>query len=113
MDPSVFDPQTFDLGIILTAAGIPVVAGIQAALIQLLKRVPAFGPWLESGKEAALNIVLSAVIVAYAAAAIKVELGLVSGFMLFLAWVNLAGFTSKAYDVAPTGVKDALGGGAE
>jgi hypothetical protein len=113
MDGSVFDPQTFDLGIILTAAGIPIAAGIIAAFIQLMKRVPAFGPWLDSGKEAALNIVLSAALVAYAAAAIAVPINLVSGFMLFLAWVNLAGFASKVYDVAPDNVKSAIGGTAK
>ena len=112
MDPSVFDPQQFDLGLILTAAGVPIAGAIQATLIQILKRVPAFGPWLDSGKEAALNIVLSAALVAYAAAAIAVPLTLVSGFMLFLAWINLAAFTSVAHNVTPDSVNKTLGGGA-
>ena len=110
MDPSTFDPQTFDLGLVLTAAGIPIAAAIIAAFIQILKRVPGIGPILDAGRETFLAIVLSGVLIGYAAAAISVPLNLTSGFMLFLAWVNLAGLTGKAYDVAPTGLRTALGG---
>lgn len=111
MDPSVFDPQTFDLGLILTAAGVPVAAGVIAAFIQVLKRIPFIGAALSTQNGArTANIGLCAVIVGWAAAATHVELTLVSGFMLFLAWLNLVGFTDKAYEIAPDGVKEAIGG---
>jgi len=111
LDPSVFDPQGFDLGIVLTAAGIPVAAGILFAFLQILKRVPFLGVWLMVGENARLaNIVLSAVLIGYAAFAIGVVLTPVSAFLLFLAWVNLAGFTEKAYESAPTNLKTSLGG---
>lgn len=111
MDGSVFDPQTFDLGIVLTAAGIPIAGGIIAALIQVLKRVPFVSGVVSTTTGArSVNVLLCALLVAYAAVAIAVPLTPVSGFMLILAWVNLVGFTDKAYDVAPEGVKTALGG---
>lgn len=111
MDSTVFDPQTFDLGLILTAAGVPVAAGVLAAFIQILKRLPFIGPALSTaGGARTANVGLCAVLVVYAAAAINVQLTLVSGFMLFLAWVNLVGFTDKAYEIAPDDVKTALGG---
>lgn len=111
MDPSVFDPQTFDLSLVLTAAGVPIAGGIIAALIQILKRVPVFGAWLATENNARFaNIVLCAALVVYATAAVGIPLTLVSGFMLFLAWINLVGFTDAAYGVAPDSVKAALGG---
>jgi hypothetical protein len=110
MDPSTFDPTTFDLGIILTAAGAVVAAGIVAAVIQLAERIPVFGKWLDAERESFAAVLLSGVLVAYAFAATAVPLTLVSGFMAFLAWINIAGLASKAYDVAPAGLKTALGG---
>lgn len=110
MDPSTFDPQQFDLGIVLTAAGATVAAGIIAAVIQLLKRVPSLGDALDAGREAFLAVILSALLVAYAFAAIAVPVSLTSLFMAFLAFLNIAGLAGKAYDVAPATVKRALGG---
>lgn len=112
MDPSIFDPQGFDLGIVLTAAGVPVAAAVIAALIQTLKRVPLLGDWLAANNNARFaNLLLCAVLIAYAAAAINVQLTLVSGFLLLLAWLNLAGFTDKAYAIAPDTLKATLAGG--
>jgi len=113
MDPGVFDPQKFDLALVLTAAGVPIAAAVIASLIQILKRVP-FVTNVVSTTEGArsVNLILCAGLIAYAAAAIGVQLTLVSGFMLFLAWINLVGFTDKAYVIAPDSVKAALGGSA-
>ena len=110
MDPSAFDPQTFDIGIILTAAGAVVASGIIAAVIQLLKRVPVFGDWLDAKHESFIAVVLSAILVGYTFAAISVPVSLVSLFMAFLAFINIAGLAAKAYDVAPATLKTALGG---
>jgi hypothetical protein len=110
VDPTTFDPQTFDLGIVLTAAGVPIAAAIIASVIQLAKRIPVAGPALDAGKEAIAAMVLAAVLVALAFSSVGVPLTIISVFGAFLAWVNLATFATKAYDVAPDALKSALGG---
>jgi len=106
--PSTFDPQTFDIGIVLTAAGVPVASGIIAAFVQVLKGLPGIGAIIEAGNETPLVTILAGILVIYAYAAIGVPLTLTSGFLAFLAWINLVGFAGKAYDVAPDGLKSAL-----
>ncbi|HET7030358.1 MAG TPA: hypothetical protein VFI34_07590 [Candidatus Limnocylindrales bacterium] len=110
MDPTTFDPQTFDLGIVLTAAGVPIAAAIIASVIQLAKRIPVAGPALDNGREAVLAMVLAAALVALAFSSVGVPVTIVSLFGAFLAWVNLATFATKAYDVAPDALKSVLGG---
>jgi hypothetical protein len=108
------DPQTFDATLILTAAGIPVAAAIVASVIQILKRLPtvgplAIGPFFANHARTA-NLVICGGLIAYAAAVVGGDLTLVSGGMLFLAWLNLVGFTDRAYEAAPDAVKTVLGG---
>lgn len=110
MDPTTFDPQSFQLAIILTAAGATIAASIIAAVIQMLKRLGNLGVLLDAGRESTLAIILSALLVAYAFAATAVPISLVSLFMAFLAFVNIAGLAGKAYDFAPVGLRQALGG---
>lgn len=110
MDPSAFDPQSFDLAIILTAAGAVVASALIAAFIQLLKRLGSLGDIIEAGREPTIAIALSAILVAYAFVAVAVPVSLPSLFMAFLAFLNIAGLASKVYDVAPAGVKSALSG---
>lgn len=110
MDPSTFDPQTLDLGLVLTAAGVPIFAAIIAAVIQLCKRIPVAGPRLDNGAEAVLAMVFAAALVGLGYSSLAVPISIVSLFGAFLAWVNLATFATKAYDVAPDSLKSALGG---
>lgn len=104
------NPATFDLAIILTAAGATVAAGIIASIIQVLKRTPQVGVLLDAGREGFLATVLSGALVVYAFAALAVPINLTSLFMGFLAFLNIAGLAGKAYDVAPDKLKSALGG---
>src|SRR4029077_4014713 len=90
VDPTTFDPQTFDLGIVLTAAGVPIAAAIIASVIQLAKRIPVAGPALDAGKEAIAAMVLAAGLIALAFGSVGVPITIVSVFGAFLAWVNLA-----------------------
>lgn len=94
------DPQASRqiLEAVLTLAGGTVAAAIIAAIIQIAKTVPTFGAWLENGHEYLASLVLSAILVVYAAVAIGYALDLVSGFGLFLAWLGLAAIVGKAYD---------------
>lgn len=110
LDPSVIDPQAFDLRILFTAGGSIVGAGIIAAVIQVLKRVPTFGSWLDADHEAFVAVVLAAILIVAAFAALNPAITAVSLAMAFLAWVNLAAAATKAYDVSPAGVKKALAG---
>jgi hypothetical protein len=110
MTPTPFDPQTVDIALVLTAAGVPIFAAVIAAVIQLMKRIPVVGPALDNGKEAVLAMVFAAVVVALGFESADVPIGIVSLFGAFLAWVNLATFATKAYDVAPDSIKEALAG---
>jgi len=103
--------DTFDLALILTAAGATVSAALIAAVTQIAKRVPAFGTWLDAGKEATFALLLSFLLVGYAFVATTPTPDLFNGFAAFLAWVGVAGLATKAYDVAPAGLKTTLGGG--
>lgn len=102
--------EQFPLEIILTMAGGTVAAGLIASVVQILKRVPAFGAWLDAGREPLFVLLLAAVLVVYAAiATIPVWLP-ATPFAVFLAWVGIAGLATKVYDVTPPAVREALGG---
>lgn len=102
--------MTFDLALVLTAAGATVSAALIASVIQIVKRVPTFGAWLDAGREAGAALLLSLVLVLYAALGTITVWDAPTGFAVFLAWVGIAGLATKAYDVAPTSVKTMLGG---
>jgi hypothetical protein len=99
----VIDPQSIDFAILLTAGGIPIAGAIVASIIQIAKRIP----WV-NGHESVVSIVIAAGLIVIAFNTTGATLDVKTGFMTFLAWVNLAGFTSAAYDKAPEGVKAAL-----
>jgi len=106
------DPQQSRaiLEAVLTLAGGTVAGAILAQLISVLKRLGGFGTWIENGHEYVVNLVLSALLLGYAAAATGYAVDLVSGFGLFIAWLGLAGLTDKAYQVTPDGVSNGLSG---
>ena len=108
--PSDIDPAQFQLSLILTAAGATVAATIIASLIQVLKRLPGLGGWIDSNREPGLSVLLSGALVGYAYFATTPQLDAANGFAAFLAWIGVAGLAGKAYDVAPQAVKNALGG---
>lgn len=102
--------MTLDLALVLTAAGATLSAALIAAIVQIVKRVPAFGAWLDAGREPAVVLVLSLTLVVYAGVATIEVWTLEAGFSLMLAWVGIAGLATKAYDVAPERLRSALGG---
>jgi hypothetical protein len=100
------------LDVILTAAGASVSAGLIATLLQVLKRLPGLGPWLDANREPWAVLIVSIVLVAYAyLATTSNPAEPVALFAAFLAWINIAALTSKAHDVAPEPLRRALGGG--
>lgn len=103
--PSVVDPDSIDFAILLTAGGVPIAGAIVASIIQVAKRLPGV-----TGNESAISIVIAAALIGVAFNTTGAELNVKTGFLTFLAWINLAGFTSAAYDKAPEGLKTALKG---
>lgn len=104
------DPQASRqiLEAVLTLAGGTIAGAIIAQVIQVLKRLSP--NWLENGHEYIVNLLLSGILVVYAALATGYTFDLVSSFGLFIAWLGLAGLTAKGYDVTPDSVKSALAG---
>jgi hypothetical protein len=100
----------FPLEIVLTMAGGTVAAGLIASVVQILKRVPAFGAWLDAGREPLFVLLLAAALVVYAALATITVWLPATPFAVFLAWVGIAALATKAYDVSPDSLKTILGG---
>lgn len=98
------------LAIILTMAGGTIAAGIIASLVQVLKRVPRFGAWLDANNEPGVVLLFSFAITLYAALGTITVWTPEQGFAVFLAWLGIAGLATKAYDVAPQAAKTMLGG---
>lgn len=101
------DPQTIDFAVLLTAGGIPIAAAIVSSILEVAKRLP-----LVPGHESVFSMIIDAVLIVIAFKVSNAELTLTSGVMTFLAWINLAGFTSAFYDKAlkPSGAAGALSG---
>lgn len=102
------DGTDLTLALILTGAGTTVAATLIASVIEIAKR--ALGPaggWLDAGKEGAVSVVLSAVLVAYAYLATVPSPDAASAFAAFLAFIGIAGLAGKAYDVGSS-VKAAI-----
>jgi hypothetical protein len=98
--PELPDPATFNLAIVLTLAGGVVSAGIIAGIIEVLKKVPGIGPWIDAKREPAVAFGLSFVLVAYAYAVTTTAPDFLNGFGAFLAWLALARLAMASYDVA-------------
>ena len=95
-------PADFDLALVLTAAGATVSAALIASLLELLKKVPVVGPFIDDKREPGFGVLFSALLVAYAVAALSLPIDGVSLFGYFLAFLGIAGLSSKAHDVAST-----------
>lgn len=102
--------EALTLAIILTGAGTTISAALIASVIQILKRLPGAGRWIDANREPGLAVLLSALLVGYAFVATTTVPDLLNGFAAFLSWVGIAGLAGKAYDVAPDSVKTALSG---
>jgi len=96
------DLSTFDLHLVLTAPGAVVSAALIASIIELLKRVPVIGPWIDAKREPGFGVLFSLALVAYAVAALALPLDLVSIFGYFLAFIGIAALASKSHDLATT-----------
>lgn len=101
----------FDLAIVLTAAGATVSAALIASLIQVMKRVPTIGAFIDDKREPGVALILSVALVAYAFLATTPKLDAMNAFAAFLAWLAVAGLATKAHDVTPEAVNNALSGG--
>ena len=106
-DSQVVDPATIDFALLLTAGGIPIAAAIVFSILEVAKRLP-----LVPGHESVFSMLIDAVLIAIAFSQTGAQLTVASGFFTFMAWVNLAGFTSAFYDKAlkPSGAAAALSG---
>lgn len=99
MPPDV-DPTAFQLALILTAAGATVAATVIAAVIELAKKIPVVGPWIDAKREPGIAVLLSFGLVVYAYLATTPTVDPINGFAAFLAFIGVAGLATKSYDVA-------------
>lgn len=97
MPPS--DTSTFDLALVLTAAGATVAAALITGLIEIIKKLPGVGPALDAGNEPAVAFIFSAllVVVAYVATAAGVY-NVQGAFAAFLAWYGIAQISMGVHD---------------
>jgi hypothetical protein len=103
-------PEGVTLVMVLTGAGVTVSAALIAALVLILKRIPALGPAIDNDKEGFTSIVLAALLVVYAFIATTAHPDAFNGFAAFLAFVGIAGLASGAHTAAPDSVRMALSG---
>lgn len=95
-------PQTFDLTLVLTAAGATVSAALIASILEALKKLPVIGPFIDDKREPGFGVLLSALLVAYTVAALSLPVDLVSLFGYFVAFLGIAALASKTHDIATT-----------
>ncbi len=95
-------PANFDLSLVLTAAGATVSAALIASIIEVLKKAPFIGPWVDAKREPGLGVLLSLGLVAYTVTALSLPVDLVSIASYFVAFLGIAALASKAHDVAAT-----------
>lgn len=93
-------PQNFDLTLVLTAAGATVSAALIASIIEVLKKAPVIGPWIDDTREPGFGVLLSALLVAYTVAALQLPIDLVSLASYFVAFLGIAALASKSHDLA-------------
>ena len=95
-----FDPSTFDPAILLTSAGAVVAATIIANVIQVLKRAPVIGTWIDAKHEPQVAFLISLALIGYAYAVTDTTpLDPIHLFTGFLSWVGVALLATKASDV--------------
>ena len=93
-------PENFDLALVLTAAGATVSAALIASIIEVLKKAPVIGPWVDAKREPGLGVLLSLSRVAYTVAALSLPVDLVSIASYFVAFLGIAALASKSHDLA-------------
>jgi len=95
-------PQNFDLTLVLTAAGATVSAALIASIIEVLKKVPVLGKFIDDKREPGFGVLLSFGLVAYTVAALQLPVDLVSLASYFVAFLGIAALASKSHDLAAT-----------
>jgi len=95
-------PQNFDLTLVLTAAGATVSAALIASIIEVLKKAPVIGKFIDDKREPGFGVLLSAGLVAYTVAALQLPVDLVSLASYFVAFLGIAALASKSHDLAAT-----------
>ena len=95
----VFDPNgaAAILAIVLTAPGVVIVGALCAAITEALKSVPGLSG-LATNNPVVTVMILSALVVLYAAWATGFAFNPTSGFGLFLLWLADNGFAKASYD---------------
>ena len=95
-------PANFDLTLVLTAAGATVSAALIASIIEVLKKAPVIGKFIDDKREPGFGVLLSAGLVAYTVAALSLPVDLVSLASYFVAFLGIAALASKSHDLAMT-----------
>ena len=90
----------FDLAIVLTAAGATVAAALIASIIEVLKKTPLIGPFIDDKREPGFGVLLSGGLVAYTVVALGLPVDGVSLFSYFVAFLGIAALASKSHDLA-------------
>jgi hypothetical protein len=93
-------PANFDLTLVLTAAGATVSAALIASIIEVLKKAPVIGQFIDDKREPGFGVLLSAGLVAYTVAALQLPVDLVSLASYFVAFLGIAALASKSHDLA-------------
>jgi hypothetical protein len=102
------DLESFDLAIILTAAGATVGAALITGFIGILKKLGGVGAWVDASREPMVSFALSALLVAaayYSTSTLgggTVEIGAPSLFAAFLAWYGIAQIAMGVHDTVST-----------
>lgn len=100
--------ESFDLAIVLTAAGATVGAALITGLISILKRLGAVGSWIDANREPTVSFVLSALLVAaayYSTSTLgggEMVVDATSAFAAFLAWYGIAQISMGVHDTVTT-----------
>lgn len=102
--PAEIDPASFQLALLLTAAGATVGATIIASIIEAAKRIPRFGAWLDAGNETTVATLLAfgLTLFAYVSTTPPADIDAASGFAAFLAFLGIAGLAGRAYEAGAT-----------
>lgn len=90
----------FTLDLVLTAGGAVASAALITGFVQILKKLPGFGDFLDAGRESLAAFLLSAGLVATAFGATAVDKNLATGFGAVLAWYGIARLSMGMYDDA-------------
>lgn len=88
------------LAVVLTAGGAVAASALITGFVQILKKLPGIGNFLDAGRESLAAFLLSAALVTTAFVATTVEKNAVTGFGAVLAWYGIARLSMGIYDDA-------------